>query len=104
MSMHSASACLDRARALLGEALVEAEAGEWERVADLDARCRQASRDVVDELAGEDPAPLAEGLRQLSGRHHRLLLLAEAQRERLVEARRQSVRGRQGARAYENNA
>jgi hypothetical protein len=39
----------------------------------------------------------------LRARHHRLLELAEAQRERLAEQRRQSVRGRRGTRAYEDN-
>jgi hypothetical protein len=98
------SASLEQALALLDEALVQAEAGCWERVAELDARCRDASQAVVQGIAGDDPGPLADGLKRLRDRHHRLLELAEAQRERLAEARRTSARGRRGARAYEDNA
>jgi hypothetical protein len=99
-----ASACLDEAQALVDAALERAAAGDWERVADLDARCRAAMRRMMQCIAGKDPGALAEGLLRLRDDHHRLRLLAEAQRDSLVEARRLSALGRQGTRAYEDNA
>ena len=99
----SAASLLERALALVDEALVCAEGGDWERVAELDSRCREASQAMLDRLNAEGPEDLAERLLVLRARHHRLLELAEAQRERLAEQRRQSVRGRRGTRAYEDN-
>ncbi|MFO8003266.1 flagellar protein FliT [Thioalkalivibrio sp.] len=99
-----ASACLNEAQALVDAALERAAAGDWERVADLDARCRVVMRRMMQHVADEDPGPLAEGLLRLRDAHHRLRLLAEAQRDSLVEARRRSALGRQGTRAYEDNA
>lgn len=103
MVNEAAHASLDRALALVDEALAQAESGEWERVAELDTRCREASRTITEQLRGSDPRSLLQGLRQLRDRHHRLLELAEAHRDRLAQARRDSRRGRQGARAYEDN-
>lgn len=94
---------LDRALSLVDEALAEARAGDWGRVAELDERCRETSQTIAASLVGQDAAPYAEGLRQLRDRHRRLLELAESHRDALARARRDSRRGRQGARVYEEN-
>lgn len=101
--MDSPRACLDRALSLVDEALAEARAGDWARVADLDERCRQASQAMTEALAGADARPFVEGLRQLRDRHRLLLELAESHRDTLARAQRDSRRGRQGARVYEEN-
>jgi len=103
MSTEAAQACLEKALALVDEALDAAETGAWERVSDLDARCRYASSAMAEELRGYDPLPLLRGLTKLRERHHRLLELAEHRRDQLAQASRDSRRGRQGARAYEDN-
>ena len=99
-----AATCLDEAQALVDAALERAAAGDWERVAALDARCRDAIRRMMERIGAENPGPLSAGLLRLRDDHHRLRLLAEAQRDSLVEARRLSALGRQGTRAYEDNA
>jgi len=103
MSTAAAQACLEQALSLVDEALAAAESGAWELVSDLDARCRDATRSMGEELQGYDPRPLARGLAQLRERHHSLLKLAESHRDQLARASRASRRGRQGARAYEDN-
>jgi hypothetical protein len=103
VSTEAAQVCLDKALGLVDEALVAAETGAWERVSDLDARCRDASTSMAEELRGYDPMPLLRGLTRLRDRHHRLLELAERRRDQLAQASRDSRRGRQGARAYEDN-
>lgn len=103
-SADAPAACLRAAQALVDEALACAEAGAWEQVADLDARCQRAIGEMMAVLGDVDPGPLAEGLVHLRETHHRLRRLAEAERDRLVEVRRQSSLGRVGTRAYEDNA
>ena len=103
MSTEAAHACLARALALVDDALAAAEQGAWERVAELDARCRDASTDMARELEGRDPAPLLRGCVELRERHRRLLDLAEQRRDQLAQESRESRRGREGARAYENS-
>ncbi len=98
------AAYLRAAQALVDEALACAESGAWEQVADLDARCQRAIAEMMTVLGQTDPGPLADGLGQLRDAHHRLRCLAEAERDRLVDARRQSSLGRSGTRAYEDNA
>ncbi|TVP87235.1 MAG: flagellar protein FliT [Thioalkalivibrio sp.] len=103
MSTEAARGHLEEALVLVDEALAAAECGEWEQVSELDARCRDASRAVADALQGYDPRPLVNGFVRLRERHRRLLELAEEHRDELARASRESRRGRQGARAYEDN-
>jgi hypothetical protein len=103
VSTEAAQVCLAEALAFVDEALAAAETGSWEHVSELDARCRNASTAMAEELRGYDPVPLLRGLAKLRERHRRLLELAEHRRDQLAQASRESRRGRQGARAYEDN-
>ena len=104
MSVAAANLCLQRALALVDHALSEAEQGAWHRVAELDARCRDASKEMARELEGHDLGPLLlQGCVELRERHRRLVELAEQHRDRLARERRESRRGREGARAYANS-
>ncbi|MFO8154364.1 flagellar protein FliT [Thioalkalivibrio sp.] len=103
MSTEAAQTHLEDALRLVQEALAAAGSGEWERVSELDVRCREVSKAMGDELQGYDPRPLLPGLVRLRERHRHLLALAEGHRDELARASRESRRGRQGARAYEDN-
>jgi hypothetical protein len=50
-----------------------------------------------------DPEGLAEGLILVRAQYRELLDLAEAERDKLADSVRQSVRGKAGAMAYEEN-
>ena len=94
---------LGRALEDVQAALSHARNGDWDRVAACDARCRARVETVAGEDSGLDADRLADGLREIHGRYRELLALAEAWRNELAEAVRCSVRGRQGALAYEEN-
>ncbi|MFN2350034.1 MAG: flagellar protein FliT [Thioalkalivibrio sp.] len=89
--------------ARLEAALAHARAGEWEQAGACDSRCRALVESLIADPDHPDPAGLAEGLTHLRAQYRELLSLAEAERDKLADSMRQSVRARAGALAYEEN-
>ncbi|MFW5453670.1 flagellar protein FliT [Thioalkalivibrio sulfidiphilus] len=94
---------LAQALAHVEAAQAHARAGEWEAAGERDRQCRAQVEALVGNAGNLDPEPLADGLSAIRERYRELLTLAETERDRLADDVRQSVKGRVGTRAYEEN-
>jgi len=94
---------LAQAIAQIQAALAHARAGEWEQAGVCDSHCRAVVESLIADPNHPDPAGLAEGLTHVRAQYRELLSLAEAERDRLADSMRQSVRAKAGALAYEEN-